>query len=93
MIITLNLPEDLERRLSERAAKTGQTLEEYLESLAQRDVSTSAYGASATSIGYPPGMESPEVWLKAFRDMVAGFPRVDHFVDDSRESIYEGRGE
>ncbi|MBI5863070.1 MAG: hypothetical protein HZB38_00885 [Planctomycetes bacterium] len=34
-----------------------------------------------------------EQWLAEFRRWVASHKRVDHFVDDSRESIYEGRGE
>jgi hypothetical protein len=36
---------------------------------------------------------SGEEWAQAFREWAASHPRTTHFVDDSRESIYEGRGE
>jgi hypothetical protein len=36
---------------------------------------------------------SGEEWAQAFRELAASHPRTTHFVDDSRESIYEGRGE
>jgi Arc/MetJ-type ribon-helix-helix transcriptional regulator len=36
---------------------------------------------------------SGEEWERAFREWAASHPRTTHFVDDSRESIYEGRGE
>jgi predicted DNA-binding antitoxin AbrB/MazE fold protein len=42
---------------------------------------------------YPPGFSTPEEWVRALREWAASHPRVDHFVDDSRESIYAGRGE
>jgi hypothetical protein len=35
-----------------------------------------------------------EQWHAKFKEMLANVPRSDAtFVDDSRESIYEGRGE
>jgi hypothetical protein len=36
---------------------------------------------------------SPEEWVKSFRRWVESHRDVPHPVDDSRESIYEGRGE
>ncbi len=41
----------------------------------------------------PDAYPSREEWAKALRDWAASHERVDHFVDDSRESIYAGRGE
>ncbi len=87
MMVTLDLPPAVERELKERAAKGGQTLEEYLRSLAVRDV------AASPAFSYPPGFASPEEWVKAFREWSASHLPVDHFVDDSRESIYSGCGE
>lgn len=40
-----------------------------------------------------PSKLSGEEWVHAFREWIASLPRTNHFVDDSRESIYEGRGE
>jgi hypothetical protein len=37
--------------------------------------------------------KSAEQWIKDLREWAASHPPVTHFVDDSRESIYEGRGE
>jgi hypothetical protein len=91
--VTLNLPAHLEQLLAERAAGVGQTVEQFLQALATREVMSSSATEPKPEIGYPPGMESPEVWVTKFREWAASHPRVDHFVDDSRESIYEGRGE
>jgi predicted DNA-binding antitoxin AbrB/MazE fold protein len=52
-------------------------------------ITDEAPGAAPSS---PPEL-SPEEWVKALREWAASHPRVDHFVDDSRESIYAGRGE
>jgi predicted DNA-binding antitoxin AbrB/MazE fold protein len=49
--------------------------------------------APEPTISYPPGFSSPEEWSKALREWAASHPRVEHFVDDSRESLYAGRGE
>jgi hypothetical protein len=38
----------------------------------------------------PPSVEE---WSRALRAWAASHPRLDQAADDSRESIYEGRGE
>jgi hypothetical protein len=35
----------------------------------------------------------PEEWVHAFRDWAASHPALSVVADDSRESIYQGRGE
>lgn len=40
-----------------------------------------------------PKKMSAEEWIKNLREWSASHPHATHFVDDSRESIYEGRGE
>jgi hypothetical protein len=37
--------------------------------------------------------KSADQWIKDLREWSNRHPRVAHFVDVSRESIYEGRGE
>jgi hypothetical protein len=37
--------------------------------------------------------QSAEEWAQEFRELAASHPRTNHFVDDSRESIYSGRDE
>lgn len=36
---------------------------------------------------------SAEEWIKALREWASSHPRQTHYVDDSREAIYGGRGE
>jgi plasmid stability protein len=79
MPVTLNLPPETERRLREKAARSGQTLEGYLEALAREAAAPAAL--------------SPEEWAAQFRAWVASHQRLPALADDSRESIYEGRGE
>ena len=86
-MLTLDLPPAVEQELKEKAARQGQTLEEYLRSLAIRDL------AASPVLAYPPGFASAEEWVKAFREWAASHQPEGHFVDDSRESIYDGRGE
>ena len=57
MTVILNLAPDVERTLSEKAVRTGQTLEVYLEQLAERDARENN-GVEQT--GSPP--LSPEEW-------------------------------
>jgi hypothetical protein len=40
-----------------------------------------------------PGYSSPEEWSRALREWAGSHPRLDSTADDSRESIYAGRGE
>ena len=81
MTVTLNLSPETERRLREKAARSGQTLEGYLEALAQ--------GAAAAT----PAVLSPDEWAAQFRAWVASHRPLPALADDSRDSIYEGRGE
>ena len=90
---TVNLPPAVERKLKEKAARSGLALEEYLLQLAVREALAPEPAASEPAIAYPPGYGSPEEWVKALREWAESHPRVEHFVDDSRDSIYEGRGE
>jgi hypothetical protein len=81
MTVTLNLPPETALRLREKAARNGQTLEGYLESLA-REAAASA-----------PAPLSAEEWSTQFRAWVASHQKLPVLADDSRENIYEGRGE
>jgi hypothetical protein len=81
MSVTLDLPPETERTLRAKAAQSGQTLEEYLEALASAAISTR------------PAALSADDWVVQFRAWVASHERLPVLADDSRESIYEGRGE
>jgi hypothetical protein len=92
MAVTLNLPPAIEQQLKAKAERFGLTLEQYLLHLAVCDAASEPV-LSPPEITYPPGFATPEEWTKALREWAESHPRVEHFVDDSRESIYAGRGE
>jgi hypothetical protein len=81
MTVTLTLPPETERRLREKAARNGQTLEGYLEALVRE------------AAGAAPAALPAEEWAAQFRAWVASHRPLPALADDSRESIYEGRGE
>jgi hypothetical protein len=90
MAVTLELPAAIEQQLKERAERLGQTLEEFLRGLALSAIAAPLPGSVLT---YPAGFSSPEERSRAIHAWADSHPRVDHYVDDSRESIYAGRGE
>ncbi len=92
MAVIVNLPPAVEHQLTLRATRVGQTLEEYLQRIAAREAEGPESAAVETAIAYPPGFSAGER-SKAIREWAESHPRVDHFVDDSHETIYAGRGE
>jgi hypothetical protein len=89
MTVTLNLPDAVLEQLTEKATKHGLTAEEYVLCLAMREATMTADKAPF----YPLHFAPPELWVRVHRQWAESHPRVDHFVDDSRESIYFGRDE
>lgn len=81
-LVTINLPAETAQRLKEAAARRGETLEAYLGSVA---------ASYAIDVGGAVPAQTAEEWVAEFRAWAAGHAAVAHFVDDSRESIYEGR--
>jgi hypothetical protein len=86
--VTLELRPDTEKRLREKAARTGQTLEGFLLQAAERLAVEEAppLGLTATEL-------TPEQRSAALRAWVTSHKPLPTIADDSRESIYEGRGE
>ncbi len=87
----LNLPlsPEQEARLRDRAAAVGKDLTEYVldvvnEELEMGESMPSADAAVASTANQ---------WVRDLHAWAAGHPAVGRIVDDSRESIYEGRGE
>jgi hypothetical protein len=81
MTITVNLTAETAQRLREKAEQRGQTLEIYLESLARE------------AAGPTPAVLSAEEWVARFRAWAESHQPLPVIADDSRESIYKGRGE
>lgn len=78
----LNLPPDTEAILRQQALALGLSLEEFaaqkLDELVEKPQATP---------------KDHRAWLERVRAWSESHPEVKHFVDDSRERIYEGRGE
>ena len=87
-MIMVRLRPKTEHLLQEKAARHGQSLEAYLQELAERDahrVDTAARPTAETT--------SVDLWVARWRAWAQGHPASVVMADDSRESIYNGRGE
>jgi len=76
----LSIPAELEARLRQRAAEVGKAVDVFVREAIEEKLALMEPGAST-------GL-TPEQRLAAFEAWIADRPRVDHFVDDSRVSIY-----
>jgi hypothetical protein len=90
--MTLRFPPELEAKLQERARLTGETVEHIVQGAVQEMLRRQPTNE--------PGDVSSEEWVKRWRDWVRDMQQQvsktvppGHIVDDSRESIYDGRGE
>jgi hypothetical protein len=84
MTLTLNLTPETETRLRQQAELLGQDVSEFVlqavsEKLADADQSRP--------------IDDIDEWTRKLHAVIARHPKVTHFIDDSRESIYAGRGE
>ncbi|MSQ94930.1 MAG: hypothetical protein EXR98_10305 [Gemmataceae bacterium] len=84
--LTLELTADIERGIQARAKDRGQDLGAIAIEILERALAEPAKTTSPSDLPY-------EVWRERFHAMLKDLPLVDVVVDDSRESIYEGRGE
>jgi hypothetical protein len=86
MTFQLHLPPEIENELRRRAIAVGENLETFVLRTVQQSL----------AVGEPrdrTGVLTGKAWEQEFADWVASHKPIDHFVDDSRESIYDGRGE
>ena len=86
MNLQIHLPPNLENALKLRATAAGKDIASFVvdalrEELAQEEPTTNFTDPAVLSFGD---------WLTRWRERA---PKTNHFVDDSRESIYAGRGE
>jgi len=86
MTLELQIPADLESQLRQQAAIAGQNVSDFVikaveEKLAESDSQRSPSAPNETE------------WMAKLRELIELHPVVTHVVDDSRESIYAGRGE
>jgi plasmid stability protein len=90
--LTLQLSAATEQVLREKAARAGRSLELYLRDLAERAILEDVHDPAPPAA--PAGPElTPEQKAALWRDWCSRQPAYPIIADDSRESIYEGRGE
>jgi hypothetical protein len=83
MTLTLSLPPDTEAQLRQRAAAAGKDITTFVREAVEEKLAVPATMAART----------PQQWKAEFNAWVAGQKPLPHVADDSRESIYAGRGE
>lgn len=84
--VTIDLPNELEQRLQRRAAAEGLGVAEAALKIIAEELQGSQV-ASPNELPY-------EVWRNEFEAWIRSVPQMNPgSVDDSRESIYQGRGE
>ena len=72
--------------IAEEARARGLSVDEYLRSLLPQ-----TNGGAQEKRLYETA--TPEEWVRVFREWAASHPALPMLANDSRESIYEGRGE
>lgn len=86
MFNRLEVKPETAEMLAAQARSRGLSVDDYLRTLlppANGDFDQQPLYQSAT----------PEEWVRAFREWAASHPALPAIADDSRESIYQGRGE
>jgi hypothetical protein len=86
MNLRIEVPPNLEIALKLRASAAGKDIAGFVVDALREELSQ----GELTSDTPNPSASSFSEWLAAWRQ---GAPKTNHFVDDSRESIYGGRGE
>ena len=86
MTLELQLSSDLEAQLRERAAAAGQDLAGFVLQAVAEKLGEAESRSLAQSC-------NEADWSHKLRDVIDLHPAVTQSVDDSRESIYAGRGE
>lgn len=89
MTLKIPLGPTTEAELRKRAAAAGKKPEDFVVEVIEEEL---AINEPAPSLE-PASPDKRDAWLAEFHAWVASHPRLDHFVDDSRDSIYSGRGE
>jgi hypothetical protein len=83
MTLTLSFSASTEAKLKEQAAASGRDVAEYVANIVEKAVGSEIENGKLTT------HQRAAQWRK----WAESHPKVDHFVNDSRESIYDGRGE
>jgi hypothetical protein len=87
MVLRLDLSPEAEARLREKAAALGKDLDRFvLDTLEEKLASGQAETPTIAA-------ETAEQWITRFNSWIESHPKRGYIADDSRDSIYAGRGE
>jgi hypothetical protein len=86
MQMNINFPAEVESALKRRAAAAGQDVETLVTNILVEEVADEVEPRKRRRI-------SPEEFARRTAAWIKLHPAIDHAIDDSRESIYAGRGE
>jgi hypothetical protein len=85
MTVQISLPDDLEEQLRRRAAEAGVDVETFVKNAVTDQLKAEP--------DLPPRRRTHEEFMRALDEIIAMHPPTGGRLDDSRESIYAGRGE
>jgi plasmid stability protein len=86
MQLNVSLPTEIENALRRRAAAAGMDLETFVTNVVTEEVAEEPMPTPRASRSSAKYAERLKAWIDLH-------PVLDHVIDDSRESIYAGRGE
>lgn len=82
--LIINLPEELDFKLQTWAACQGREVERVVLDMIEKELEPTPTKSASRKMPY-------EEWKREFDAWIKTRPRIDVVVDDSRETIYEGR--
>jgi hypothetical protein len=85
MVISFDVPPEIEEILQRRAAAAGEDLSTFVRHVVTESLTFDAEPVTRAT--------SPEEFARRLQAWIDLHPILDHEIDDSRESIYSGRGE
>lgn len=86
MNVSIHFPAEIERQLQQRAAAAGQDVESFVRQMVTEQLAEEAQNPA-------PQHASPDEFKARLRRIIDRHPGSRGRMDDSRESIYAGRGE
>ena len=92
MTVTLTLLPETEAKLRERAAASGKDVSTLVREAVEEKLSAVDAGISATDMPYMRWLAEFGAWMDAVAKRASMYP-PGYVANDSRETIYEGRGE
>jgi hypothetical protein len=83
-VLTLEISNELEQKLQLRAKDQGLDIAKVALGIIQEELYDPATTTNPNDLPY-------EVWRERFEAWIKSHPKIDVVLDDSRETIYEGR--